>query len=159
VKVINIHRRCIDQPSYKIGPLLDTLASDDDQMLALDKWPRMRLDKGLTIGSKGGHGPIKYTVEEYTKGKCIHFRFTRPTGFHGIHKFEITAVDEGRTEIIHTIDMHTDLKASLQWTLAIRWLHSAFIEDAFDTTERHFNKNFIPYKWTPWVKLLRWLLK
>lgn len=139
--------------------MLDTLATDHDKMWAIDKWPRMRLDNGLTLGSKGGHGPIKYTVEKYIPGRFIQFRFSRPAGFDGIHKFEIKAIGEDQTEIVHTLDMVTNFKASLQWSIVFRWLHDALIEDAFDTTERHFNKDFKAYEWTPWVKLLRWLLK
>ena len=109
MKVLNIHKRVINQPKEKIAELLDTLASENDRMLATDKWPRMKLDKGLQVGSKGGHGPIRYTVQAYNQGELIEFKFSKPEGFNGIHKFEITALDAQRTEIKHTIDMNTSI--------------------------------------------------
>ena len=45
MKVINIHKRAIQQPKADVASLLNTLATDNDMMLATDKWPRMKLDK------------------------------------------------------------------------------------------------------------------
>ena len=129
-------------------------------MLAVDKWPRMRLDKGLTPGSKGGHGPIRYSVEKYVEGEKIVFVFSRPKGFDGRHWFEILPKGSEKCEIRHTIDMCTNSMAGLQWIFAIRWLHDAYIEDAFDRVEQRFEpqKN-IRSQWSVWVKTLRWLLQ
>ena len=159
MKVLNIHKRIINQPIDKIAELLGTLASENDKMLATNKWPRMKLDKGLQMGSKGGHGPIRYSVQTYNQGELIEFKFSKPEGFNGIHKFEITALDAQRTEIKHTIDMNTSIKATLIWTLAIRWLHDAYIEDAFDKVEKQFSTIKNEYKWNIWVRFLRWQLK
>ncbi|MEO0468813.1 MAG: hypothetical protein AAF206_04265 [Bacteroidota bacterium] len=157
--VLNIHKRSIPASAEAVGQLLSTLATAEDQMLATDKWPRMRLDQGLQPGSKGGHGPIRYVVEEYMPGRKIVFSFRRPRGFDGRHWFEILPKGERQCEIRHTIDMCTDSLGGLQWILAIRWLHDAYIEDAFDRVEKHFlpEKNFIP-RWSAWVKGLRWLM-
>ncbi|MBI1770630.1 MAG: hypothetical protein HY015_01355 [Bacteroidetes bacterium] len=155
MKVINIHRRNINQPKARIGALLETLASENDMIVATDKWPRVELDKGLNINSKGGHGPIKYTVQEYKRDQLIQFRFTKPLGFNGIHKFEITEVGASKTEIKHTIDMTISGNDLLLWTFAIRWLHDAFIEDAFDKVENHFTGSAKVSEWSLWVKLLR----
>ncbi|MFM6672720.1 MAG: hypothetical protein ACKPJO_21715, partial [Dolichospermum sp.] len=81
MKVINIHKRVIDEPISKIGELLNTLSTENDMMLATDKWPPMKLDKGLQIGSKGGHGPIKYFITEYNPQKSVTFQFDL-TGFN-----------------------------------------------------------------------------
>ena len=62
MKVINIHRRIINAPKAKTAELLKTLATENDMIIATDKWPRMRLDNGLNVNSKGGHGPIRYIV-------------------------------------------------------------------------------------------------
>jgi hypothetical protein len=64
MKVINIHKREIQQPKIEIARLFNTLATDHDMMLATEKWSPMKLDKGLQVGSKGGHGPMKYFVTE-----------------------------------------------------------------------------------------------
>jgi hypothetical protein len=77
-----------------IAALFKTLASKNDKILATDKWPPMILDNGLQVGSKGGHGPIKYTVQEFKPDEFIQFAFTRPKGFNGFHKFEMTRLNE-----------------------------------------------------------------
>ena len=53
-------------------------------MLATDRWSPIELDKGLQVGSKGGHGLIKYFVTEYRPEKSITFQFDM-TGFEGFH--------------------------------------------------------------------------
>jgi hypothetical protein len=159
MKVLNIHKRVINQPIEKIAELLDTLASENDKMLAIHKWPRMKLDKGLQVGSKGGHGPIRYTVQAYHQGEMIEFKFSKPEGFNGTHKFEITELGNNTTEIKHTIDMNTSIKATLIWSLAVRWLHDAFIEDAYDKVENQFSNIKNEYKWNIWVRFLRGVLK
>ncbi len=159
MKVINIHKRTIDQPKTKIGELLETLATENDMIIATDKWPRMKLDNGLNTNSKGGHGPIKYTVQEYKRHELIQFRFTQPSGFNGIHKFEMTEVEPSQTEIKHTIDMSVSGKDLLLWTFAIRWFHDAFMEDAFDKLENHLMNSAKVSEWSLWVKFLRSQLK
>jgi hypothetical protein len=159
MKVINIHQRIIHQPKSAVVELFNTLASKNDLMLATNKWPAMKLDIGLTVGSKGGHGPIRYTIEAYSPGEFIQFRFSKPRGFHGFHRFDIVAIDTQTTEIRHELDMNTSGLALLTWPLVIRWLHDALIEDAFDKTENHFLSQKKTTRWSAWVKLLRWLLK
>ena len=158
MNVINKHVRVINQPHSKIGILLDTLATENDKMLATDKWPRMKLDKGLQTGSAGGHGPIRYFVKDYFPGKSIIFQFDLP-GFDGFHRFDINALDSEKAEIVHLIKMKTTGTASVKWLLAIRWLHDAYIEDAFDKIENHFSQTKKISPWSLWVKFLRWMMK
>lgn len=82
MKVINIHKRTLNQPPSKIGELLNTLSSENDKILATNKWPAMRLDNGLQIGSRGGHGQIKYFVTTYQPQQSICFQFDMK-GFNG----------------------------------------------------------------------------
>ncbi len=159
LKVINIHQRILSQPKAELVELFQTLSSKKDRMLATDKWPPMRLDQGLAVGSKGGHGPIRYTVQAYQPDGYIEFRFSKPAGFHGTHKFEITALNHNSTELKHTIEMEISGMALISWPLAIRWLHDAFIEDAFDKVENQFTKVQKDSPWSLWVRLLRWMLK
>lgn len=158
MKILNLHTRILRQPSSAIARLMSTLATDNDLMLATDKWPRMRLDKGLVPGSRGGHGPIRYFVADYQEGESITFTFDMK-GFEGYHKFEIVKIEEGLTKLSHVIDMETSGWATLKWVLAIRWLHDAFIEDAFDRVEGNFREDVKHKRWTWWVKLLRWIMK
>lgn len=47
MKVINIHCREITQPKKEVAQLFKTLATENDLMLATDKWSPMKLGKGL----------------------------------------------------------------------------------------------------------------
>ena len=159
MKIINIHTRTIDQPIAAISELLQTLATKNDKVWPQEKWPPMRFRAGLKIGAKGGHGPIRYTVTALDRGKMALFTFSSPNGFDGTHKLEIHAPDAQQTQIKHTIAMETRGKASFLWLLAIRWLHDALIEDAFDKVENQFSTEKKHTKWNLWVKLLRWGMK
>ena len=159
MQVKNIHSRIIHQPKYKIVELFETLATKEDKMLATDKWPPMKLKDGKKAGSKGGHGPIRYTVQKYLPGEYIEFKFTKPEGFDGTHKFEILEIANDKTEIKHTIEMNVRGSGIITWTLAIRWLHDAYIEDAFDKVENHFFTTKKKTEWSIWVKILRYVLK
>lgn len=158
MKVINIHKRVLNQSISTIGKLLNTLASDNDMMLATNKWSPMKLDKGLKVGSKGGHGPIKYFVTEYQPDKSITFQFDL-TGFNGYHRFDINELEPNKTEITHIIDVTITGLAALKWVIAIRWLHDAYIEDAFDKVENYFTNDKKNSRWNLWVKILRKVMK
>ncbi|WP_136666684.1 hypothetical protein [Flavobacterium sp. H122] len=158
MKVINIHERKIAKPKNEVAPLLKTLASDNDLILATNKWPPMRFDKGLQVGSKGGHGPIKYHVTNYRIDNSVTFQFDL-TGFDGFHKFEFIELQESETLLKHTISMTTSGWATLKWALAIRWLHDAFIEDAFDKVENYVTNQNKSSQWSLWVRILRRVMK
>ena len=158
MKVINIHKRQIHQPKTELAKLLKTLATDNDMMLATDKWSPMKLDSGLQVGSKGGHGPIKYFVTDYQPSNSITFQFDLK-GFDGFHKFELSETEPYKTQLTHIIDLTTSGTATLKWTLAIRWLHDAYIEDAFDKVENHFSIVKKSSDWSWWVKALRIAMK
>jgi hypothetical protein len=158
MKVINIHKRIIHQPRQEVATLFGTLATKNDMMVATDKWPAVRLDKGLQVGSKGGHGPIRYFVADYQQDHSITFVFDMP-GFDGFHKFQLIALNADKTELLHTIDMTTTGSATVKWVLAIRWLHDAFIEDAFDKVENYFTKGNKRSEWSFWVRFLRAIMK
>lgn len=135
--------------------LLKTLSTEKDEIWPQEKWPEMKFKDGIKIGAKGGHGPIRYSVEKYNPNEIIQFRFSKPKGFNGIHKFEIKELDKHKTEIKHTIDMNTTGKGTLIWTFAIRSLHNALIEDGFDKLENNFSGKQKSSNWNFWVKFLR----
>nr|WP_294937871.1 hypothetical protein [uncultured Flavobacterium sp.] len=158
MKIINIHKRVLSQPKHEVAKLFRTLGTENDLMLATDKWSPLKLDKGLQVGSKGGHGPIKYFVTDFQEDNSITFQFDL-TGFNGFHKFHLTELETNRTELSHIIDMTTTGAASIKWALAIRWLHDAYIEDAFDKVENHFTENKKSSQWSWWVVTLRKIMK
>ena len=76
-----------------------------------------------------------------------------------IHKFNILEIDQNRTELSHRINMITVGSATLKWIFVIRWLHDAYIEDAFDKVENHFSSSKKTAEWSLWVRILRKLMK
>lgn len=157
--VTNIHERLLDAPAGEIGDLIDALASADDKLWPRDRWPPIKFDRPLGVGAAGGHGPIGYVVESYRPGRSIQFRFTRPNGFLGHHRFEIEPVGGNQARLRHTIEMRLRGAARLSWPLAIRPLHDALIEDALDRAQTGVGGHPDRRGWSPWVKLLRRIMR
>ena len=155
MKVINIHKRIIQQPKEKISKIFNSLSTNNDQLWPKENWPPMIFKKGLIEGATGGHKPIKYVISKYIPGNLIEFKFLAPEGFAGIHKFEITEIEEDKTELKHTIDMTISGKGIFTWYFAFKWLHDALLEDCLDKAENHFLTEKKKTKWNSWVLLLR----
>lgn len=155
--VVNIHQRVIARPVEEVGRLLDSLASENDQLWPRGLWPAMRFDRPLGIGADGGHGPIRYAVVDYEPGRRVRFAFQAPRGFNGWHELEVLSEGVG-TLLRHTIEMNATGPALLTWPLAIRWLHDACLEDAFATAEVSLGLAPTIVPWSPWVKFLRWAM-
>jgi hypothetical protein len=118
----------------------------------------MVLDKPLGVGARGGHGPIRYVVEEYRPGRQVVFRFTRPEGFHGTHSFVLNVQQDG-CELRHAIEMSVSGLSLLTWPLVFRPLHDALLEDSLDKleallSEGEWRRRDLPFL----VRLLRTLL-
>jgi len=156
VRVTNVHQRELRASAAAVGDLIDRLASDRDELWPHDRWPAMRFDRPLGVGASGGHGPIGYVVEEYVPGHFIRFRFSKPAGFLGTHRFEIEEYNAERVVLRHVIEMRAVWGAYWFWLFAIRPLHNALLEDALDSAE--LSVGAIPRKrnWSLWVRFLRW---
>lgn len=159
MKILNIHQREIQQPKEVVAKLIETLSTKNDAIWPTENWPAMRLKNGLEKDSKGGHGPIRYFVKEYITGEFIKFTFLKPTGFNGTHTFDISEIDKSTTLVKHTIKMDASGKGLFIWIFAIRSLHDALLEDAFDKMENHFTEEKKKTNWSFWVKFLRKILK
>jgi len=155
MRVTNIHQRHIPRPPAEVGRLLDSLASERDELWPRALWPAMRFDRPLGIGADGGHGPVRYVVTEYEPGRRVRFRFKAPRGYNGWHELEVTGERDG-TLLRHTIEMNATGPALLTWPLAVRWLHDALLEDAFATAEVSLGLAPTIIPWSLWVKFLRW---
>jgi hypothetical protein len=133
----NVHEREIAGTPDEVGVLLDTLAGPDDKVWPKG-WPRIRFDRELVVGAKGGHGPIRYSIAEYEPGRRIEFRFDPAMGAEGMHALDVLPGGRpGRTLLRHTVICRpTSLLMRLGWPLAVRWLHDACIEDLFDQVQR-----------------------
>lgn len=155
MKVLNIHERELGADKTAVGALIDSLASVEDRLWPKQQWPRMRFGKPLGIGAEGGHGPIRYFVEEYAAGKSVKFRFTAPKGFDGFHGYEIADGREQTVVLRHTLKMTTHGRAILSWPFVYRPLHNALLEDSLTKAQESLGLPVSARKWSLWVKLLR----
>ena len=158
MKVTNIHSREYPVASSELGRVVDTLSSQSDLLWPYRIWPRMTLDRPLSVSASGGHGPIRYFVEEYVPGKRVRFRFTGPKGFDGYHGYEVYELDNSKSELRETVQMNTHGLAQLTWPLIFCPLHNALIEDSFSLAEHRLGVPQTVSKWSWWVKFLRWSL-
>ena len=159
MRVTNVHERELHTSLETAGALIDQLASENDLLWPVDAWPAMRFDRPLGVGADGGHGPIRYVVEAYEPGRNIRFRFTKPVGFVGNHRFEMERLSEDRVKLRHVIEMKTVGSATYQWCIAIRSLHNALMEDALDRAELFAGGTPRDRRWSLWVRFLRWKAK
>lgn len=157
--VVNVHRRNLPVAPDRVAHLIDNLSTPNDNLWPNARWPRMTLEPGLMRGAKGGHGPIRYFVQEYVPGRNVRFRFTAPIGFQGTHEFVLDRTGAGEAVLGHILRMDTHGLAKLKWAFVYRPLHDALIEDALDRAEAHAKG----VEWQPRplpvvVRLLRWLV-
>ena len=117
----------------------------------------MKFDRPLQIGAVGGHGPVRYAIVAYEPGIRVDFKFIGPRGFDGGHRFEVMAQGQG-SKLIHTLEMHPTGFARLTWPLVFRPLHDALVEDALTKAQRHVGESPMSVPWSPWVRLLRFVL-
>lgn len=156
--VLNIHEREIPVAAAEVGALLNSLSSSGDALWPRTMWPAMRFDRPLGVGASGGHGPIRYAVEEFSSSQMVKFRLSGPRGFDGFHRFEVLPQGEGFTVLRHTIAMKAKGAALLSWPLVFRPLHDALVEDALALAQANLGLAPRVRRWSPWVKVLRWVL-
>lgn len=142
--VRNRHERALAAPPGAAGALIDSLAGPDDRLWPHRRWPAMRFDRPRQVGAVGGHGPIRYTVDQYERGVRIRFRFTAPAGFAGFHEYAVVPAGDGTCVLRHDLVMRTHGPARITWPLVFRPLHDALIEDSLDTATRSRSLPFRP---------------
>jgi hypothetical protein len=157
--VRNVHERLLsDVPRDRVGDLVETLGGPDDRLWPRSGWPPMLLDGPVAAGSSGGHGPIRYTVEEYVPGHWLRFRFDGPRGCDGFHEFTVHDRPDG-TLLRHTMSLSLGGTARLNWPLAIRWMHDALLEELLDNAERATTGTVArPARRSIYVRMLRRVL-
>lgn len=158
--IVNVHFRDFAASQDEVGSLIDSLGSKDDRLWPSDRWPAMRFEGPLRIGAAGGHGPIRYTVEEHEPGRKVRFRFTAPPGFDGAHGFEIQDTASGLVRLHHDITMLVRGPALFTWTFVFRPLHDALLRDLMDRAEVSLTgRPAQPRAWPLSVRFLRWALR
>lgn len=158
MKVYNRHDRRINTTETVAASILNSLSGPDDRLWPHEKWPLMQLDGSLAPGARGGHGPVRYRMEQFIPGRKAVFRF-EPEGlipdFDGVHYFEVSP--EGDCVVMtHVIDVRCGFRQWARWRLLIEPIHDAVIEDAFDKVENSIAGR--GEKSSPWslrVKVLR----
>jgi hypothetical protein len=129
----NVHERRLNAEPATVEALLARLASPDDRLWPAHRWWPQRFDGGLTVGAKGGHGPVRYKVESVGPHRVV-FRFPVQGGFLGTHRLEVFPDGDGSI-LRHTLELRTVGRARLLWPL-IRPLHDALLEDCMDNAVR-----------------------
>jgi hypothetical protein len=143
-------------PADRVGALIDRLAGPHDILWPAAGWPAIRLDRGLVVGARGGHGRIRYSVAEYEPGQRARFVFDPRMGLTGYHELRVEPLGPQRCRLIHETVGTTHGRTVWYWLLVIRWLHEALIHDMFDNAERAtVGEPRRPAHWSPWVRLLR----
>jgi hypothetical protein len=156
--VHNVHEREFGSDASAVGALIDSLGGPADSLWPSKLWPPMWLDPGLRVGARGGHGPIRYTVEQYIPGRSVLFRFSAPRGSEGTHRFEVDH-RSGRIVLRHVLTMRTKGWALVTWPLVFRPLHDALLEDLLDAAATALGHACRPRRWSGYVRILRALFK
>jgi hypothetical protein len=152
----NVQQREIGASAAKVGLMLDSFAGPEDQIWPAG-WPPAKLEAGLRVGSKGAHGPIRYSVVAYEQGRRIRMRFAPGIGIVGYHEFLLTPITDERCLVTHTVEGPLTGKMRVIWPLAMRWVHDALLQDLLDNIERGSTGQLRngPARWSPWVLFLR----
>jgi hypothetical protein len=149
----NVVRRVILADVDTVGAELDRI----ERHWPAPPWPVLHLDRGLTAGSPGRHGPIRYHVESYQPGRRTRWVFTPDVGLTGYN--EISVIEGGPEWTVITDELAGRLRGRmvLVWPLGLRWLHEALINDLFDNLERAATGRVRhPSRHTVWVRTMRW---
>jgi hypothetical protein len=154
--VRNVHERLIPVPVERLAPLVDRVGGPDDILWPSREWPAMVLDRPVSVGARGGHGPIRYHVTGYEPGRRVAFAFDPGMGLAGTHVLTVEPVGPATSRVRHVLE--GDLRGSgrVRWAVVIRWLHDAVLEDLLDRAETAAGTGSAqPARWSPWVRLLR----
>jgi hypothetical protein len=161
MRIRNEHARALDALPHSAGALIDGLASPNDRLWPRSRWPSMSFDRPLSVGARGGHGPVRYCVGDYVPGRRIAFRFEDSgitAGMRGHHRFEVVE-ENGHTVLRHLIEARCGFATWAKWLLVIRPLHDALLEDVLDRAEEVLGcKRGAGARWSLWVRVLRRVL-
>jgi hypothetical protein len=128
----NVVRRVILADVDTVGAELDRI----ERHWPAPPWPALHLDRGLTAGSPGRHGRIRYHVESHQPGRRTRWVFTPDMGLTGYNEIRVLESGPGRAVITDELAGRLRGRMVLVWPLGLRWLHEALINDLFDNIER-----------------------
>lgn len=155
----NVHTRVTDGTLADAARLLESLGTAEDRMWPRDRWPRIRLDQGLAVGSRGGHAGVRYRVLDVEPGRRVRFVFeadSRPL-LAGWHEFRVDPIGADGLEWTHELVLENP---SLQVRTGLIPLHNALLEDLFDQVEFELGQHPLERRaFTASIRTLRALLR
>jgi hypothetical protein len=149
-----VHTREIAAPHSEVGALLDSLGSSSDRLWPSDLWPTtvFELDRPLAVGAQGGHGSIRYGVEEYAPGRLVLFRFTPGSGLEGVHGFTVEPQGADCTLLTHFAEARTTGWRRALTRPLVSW-HNTMVETVLDRAEREATGAPVsPTRWPRWLR-------
>jgi hypothetical protein len=133
--VTNEHARRLPASAEVVGRLLDRLGSPGDPLWPSPPWVPMRLDRPLSVGADGGHGPVRYYVSRYEPGRLVEFTFHERTGLLGTHTFEVEPAGSDACELRHRLIARPVGIQQIMWPALIRSCHDTVLEHLLDNAE------------------------
>jgi hypothetical protein len=134
IPIHNLHRRTIRGDLDTVGALIDAIATPDDRLWPVHDQLPLKLDRGVTVGARGGHGPARYEVVAHQPRRWVRFEFSRPRAIVGFHEFSVQPVPEGAV-FQHLMSARLGPALWVGYPVALRPLHNAVIERALDNAE------------------------
>jgi hypothetical protein len=132
MRVHNVHSRELAAPSERIWEMVAALGSAEDELWPTERWPTSPIvfDRPIGPGASGGHGLIRYSVEDWEPGRRVGFRFAPGSGLDGVHGFEIDGA-----QLTHVLDARVSWRLRPLYRVLIK-AHDTLVEDLLDKAER-----------------------
>jgi hypothetical protein len=150
-----VHARELAAPAAEAGALVDRLGGPDDPLWPNDTWPAsaLELEHPLRVGSRGGHGAIRYHVAAYEPGRRIVFAFEPESGLTGIHEIRVDELGPERCRLVQTTDCRLAAKLVPLYPI-LRRQHDALLRDVLDRAELALTGHVAaPARWSLTVRI------
>jgi hypothetical protein len=149
-----VHARELPVPAAEAAALLDSLGGPGDRLWPNDTWPAsaLRLEQPLRVGSRGGHGAIRYHVGEYEPRRRVVFVFEPESGLTGTHETRVDELGPRRCRLVQTTDCRLAAKL-LPIYPVLRRQHDALLRDVLDRAEVELTGGVgAPARWSRTVR-------